>query len=81
MQELEIVRVVRSRESEAGPPTYLTRSGDAFTLSDQPFDLAAGPDQVRGDVAAWLAFFDNYEHRFVGEAWRGPGPPAARPGT
>ena len=66
----EIVRVVRSRESEAGPPTYLTRSGDAFTLSDQPFDLAADPDQVRGDVAAWLAFFDNYEHGFVGDVPR-----------
>lgn len=66
----EIVRVVRSRESEAGPPTYLTRSGDAFTLSDQPFDLAADPDQVRGDVVAWLAFFDNYEHGFVGDVPR-----------
>ena len=66
----EIVRVVRSRESEAGPPTYLTRSGDAFTLSDQPFDLAAEPDQVRGDVAAWLAFFDNYEQGFVGDVPR-----------
>ena len=66
----EIVRVVRSRDAEAGPPTYLARTGDAFTLSDAPYPLEADPDAVRGDVAAWLAFFDNYEHGFVGDVPR-----------
>ena len=66
----EIVRVVRSRDAQAGPPTYLGRTGDAFTLSDAPYPLDADPDAVRGDVAAWLAFFDNYEHGFVGDVPR-----------
>ena len=66
----EIVRVVRSRDAEAGPPTYLARTGDAFTLSDAPYPLEADPKAVRGDVAAWLAFFDNYEHGFVGDVPR-----------
>ena len=58
------------RESATGPPTYLSRDGDAFTLGDQPFDLAADPAQVAGDVAAWLDFFANYEHGFVGDVPR-----------
>lgn len=66
----EIVRVVRSRDAEAGPPIYLARNGDAFTLSDAPFLLDAEPEAVRGDVAAWLSFFDNYEHGFVGDVPR-----------
>ena len=66
----EIVRVVRSRDAQAGPPTYLARTGDAFTLSDAPFPLDADPDAVRGDVAAWLDFFDNYEQGFVGDVPR-----------
>ena len=66
----EIVRVVRSRDAEAGPPTYLARAGDAFTLSGAPFVLDADPDAVRSDVAAWLSFFDNYQHGFVGDVPR-----------
>ena len=66
----EIVRVVRSRDAEAGPRTYLARTGDTFTLSDAPYPLDADPDAVRADVAAWLAFFDNYEHGFVGDVPR-----------
>ncbi len=66
----EIVRVVRSRAAEAVPPTFLSRNGDAFTLSGEPFPLHADHGTLRGDVAAWLAFYDNYEHGFVGDVPR-----------
>ena len=66
----EIVRVVRSRAATAGPPTYLSRHGDRFILSDQALDLSTNPDEVRADVTAWLAFFNNYEEGFVGDVPR-----------
>ena len=66
----EFVRVVRSRGAEAAPPTFLSRTGDEFTLSGEPFPLGADPEAVGNDVAAWLAFFDNYEHGFVGDVPR-----------
>ena len=66
----EIVRVVRSRDMEASPPIYLSRDGDSFTLSDDPWNLDADPVQVAGDVAAWLDFFANYEQGFVGDVPR-----------
>ena len=66
----EIVRIVRSREQEAVPPIYLSRAGDKFALSDDELRLDADVEDVRGDVAAWLEFFDNYENGFVGDVPR-----------
>ena len=66
----EIVRITRSREAEAAPPTYLTRTGDGFTLSGQDFTLAASEDDARADVACWLEFFNNYHNGFVGDVPR-----------
>ena len=66
----EMVRVVRSRQTETGPPTYLSRNGDRFILSDREMSLETKPEEVRADVAAWLSFFGNYEEGFVGDVAR-----------
>ncbi len=66
----EIVRIARSRDVEAAPPTFLSRAGDRFTLSDRELSLEASEDEARADVAAWLEFFGNYENGFVGDVPR-----------
>ena len=63
----QIARIVHSRDAEAAPPTFLTRAGEHFTLSGQPFDLDAEDGEVQGDVRQWLTFFTNYENGFVGD--------------
>ena len=66
----QIVQIVRSRDAEAGPRTYLSRRGTDFVLSGEKMPLDADPEQVRGDVARWLEFFGNYENGFVGDVPR-----------
>lgn len=66
----EIVSIAQARDIDAGPPVYLSRSEQRFTLSDQPLSLEAPAADVRGDVAAWLEFFGNYESGFVGDVAR-----------
>ena len=66
----EIVQVVRSRQAEAAPTLYLSRSRDGFTLNGAPWRLTAEKAEVRGDVEGWLAFFANYERGFVGDVQR-----------
>lgn len=66
----QIVQVVRSREAEAAPPTYLSRSQTGFVLSGQQMSLAADPEQVRTDAALWIEFFANYNNGFVGDVPR-----------
>ena len=66
----EIVRIVRSREQEAVPPVYLSRAGDRFMLGDDELRLDADVGDMRGDAAAWLEFFGNYDNGFVGDVPR-----------
>ena len=66
----EIVQVVRSRQAEAAPTLYLSRSRDGFTLNGAPWRLTAEKAEVSGDVEGWLAFFTNYERGFVGDVER-----------
>ena len=62
--------VARTRDNGAGAPTWLSRNGDEFSLCGQPMNLETEPEQVRADVAAWLAMFRNYEQGFVGDVPR-----------
>ena len=66
----EIVRIARARDDEAAPPTFLSRTGERFSLSGEELDLNASEDEARADVAAWLEFFGNYENGFVGDVPR-----------
>ena len=66
----EIVRIARARDTEAAPPTFLSRDGDRFSLSGQTLDLEASEDEARADVAASLEFFGNYDNGFVGDVPR-----------
>ena len=66
----QILQIVRSREAESGPNTYLSRRDRGFVLCDEPLLLDADPEQVRSDVEQWLAFFANYENGFVGDVPR-----------
>ena len=66
----QIAQIVRSREAEAGPKTYLSRRDAGFVLCDEPMSLDADPEQVRSDVQQWMAFFANYENGFVGDVPR-----------
>lgn len=66
----QIAQIVRSREAEAGPNTYLSRLNANFVLCDEPMRLEADPEHVRSDVHQWLAFFANYENGFVGDVPR-----------
>lgn len=66
----QILHIVRSREAESGPNTYLSRRDRGFVLCDEPMQLGADPQQVRSDVEQWLAFFANYENGFVGDVPR-----------
>ena len=66
----QILHIVRSREAESGPNTYLSRRDRGFVLCDEPIQLGADPQQVRSDVEQWLAFFANYENGFVGDVPR-----------
>ena len=66
----EIVKVARARETEGTPELYLTRTREGFSLSGTPMSLSAKASEVGSDVAAWLAFFGNYEEGFTGDVPR-----------
>ncbi len=66
----QIAQIVRSREAEAGPNTYLSRRDAGFVLCDEPMSLDADSEQARSDVEQWMAFFANYENGFVGDVPR-----------
>ena len=66
----QIVQIVRSRDAEDAPPTYLSRRGTGFVLSGEQMSLDADPEQVRDDVTLWMEFFGNYNNGFVGDVPR-----------
>ena len=66
----QMTRLVTSRQEGEGPPTYLSYDGNRFTLSGQDWSLETDADEVRGDVCAWLEFFENYRNGFVGDVPR-----------
>ena len=66
----QIVQIVRSREAEGAPPTYLSRRETGFVLSGEEMSLVADPEQVRADAALWIEFFSNYNNGFVGDVPR-----------
>ena len=66
----QMTQIVRSRDVEEGPHTYLSLSGGRFTLSDQMMSLEPAEQDVRHDVERWLEFFQNYENGFVGDVPR-----------
>ena len=66
----QIVQIVRSREAEGAPSTYLSRSRNGFVLSGEEMSLDADPEQVRTDAALWMKFFANYNNGFVGDVPR-----------
>ena len=66
----QIVQIVRSREAEGGPRTWLSRRKTGFVLSGEAMSLDADPDYVRADVACWLEFFANYNNGFIGDVPR-----------
>ena len=66
----QIVQIVRSREAEGGPRTYLTRRETGFVLCGEEMSLDADPEQVRADAAHWIEFFSNYDNGFVGDVPR-----------
>ncbi len=66
----QMTRIMTSRHENEGPDTYLSRNGDAFTLSSSDMRLETDPSEVRSDVDAWLEFFGNYENGFVGDVPR-----------
>ncbi len=66
----QMTRIVTSLHESEGPKTYLTYSGDVFTLSDNEMSMEVDPSEVRSDVEAWLEFFGNYGKGFVGDVPR-----------
>ena len=63
----QMTRIVQSRETEDAPATYLSLEGDRFTLSGAELPLDPDPDEVAGDVACWMEFFNNYNNGFQGD--------------
>ena len=63
----QITHIVRSRQADDAPSTYLSLNAGEFTLSDNDFPLDTNPDDVQADVVNWLEFFSNYEHGFIGD--------------
>lgn len=63
----QIVQIVRSREAEGGPRTWLSRRETGFVLCGEEMYLDTDPDRVRDDVAHWLEFFANYDNGFIGD--------------
>ena len=66
----QITHIVRSRQTDDAPVTYLSLSGGRFTFSDSEFPLDSDPADVQKDVFSWLEFFSNYENGFIGDVPR-----------
>lgn len=63
----QMTHVVRSRQVDEGPQTYLSLNNRRFTLSGKEMTFDVREEDVRNDVQNWLEFFGNYENGFVGD--------------
>ncbi len=63
----QVTRIAATKDSDDVSTTYLSRNGKGFILNDKAFSLDADSCDMRGDVACWLEFFDNYNNGFTGD--------------
>ena len=67
----ESITISRSRgDEDSEPNVYLSFNGQEFVLSGEVMPLEASHEDVNGDVARWIEFFENYEEGFRGDVSR-----------